>query len=116
MFDFRCFPCLGDFDRSCFPIRRGRTGSECVPFVRSFPVCQGEKREERQQISNITSYIDASMVYGSTEFVLSQVRDGNSKLFNMFYSAICRVINARPSHQSKNYLDRLQVVSRLFEI
>ena len=107
---------MGDFDKSCFPIRRGRTGSECVPFVRSFPVCQGEKREERQQISNITSYIDASMVYGSTEFVLSQVRDGNSKLFKMFYSKICSVINARPLHQSKKYLERLQIVLRLFKI
>ena len=84
--------------------------------MRSFPVCQGEKREERQQISNITSYIDASMVYGSTEFVLSQVRDGNSKFFKMFYSAICQEINARPLHQSKKYLERLQLVLRPFKI
>ena len=82
--------------------------------MRSFPVCQGVKREERQQISNITSYIDASMVYGSTKFILSQVRDGNSKLFTMFSPAITRVKNACLFPHSNNYLENLQLVLGLF--
>ena len=77
---FRCSPCLGDFDRSCFPIQRSGRRNQCVSFVRSFPVCQGAKRESREQISNISSYIDGSMIYGSTYFVAGQVRDGDCKL------------------------------------
>ena len=84
-FWFRCFPCLGDYDGSCFPIRRGGPQSQCVSFVRSFPVCQGAKRESREQISNITSYVDGSMIYGSTDFVNGQVRDGDCKLLNYFW-------------------------------
>ena len=83
-FWFRCFPCLGDYDGSCFPIRRGGPQSQCVSFVRSFPVCQGAKRESREQISNITSYVDGSMIYGSTDFVNGQVRDGDCKWLNYF--------------------------------
>ena len=58
---------MEDFDRLCFPIRRGETGTKCVSFVRSFVICQGQKREERQQMNKVTSYIDGSMIYGCTD-------------------------------------------------
>lgn len=79
---------MGDYDRSCFPIPRSGRQSQCVSFVRSFPVCQGPKRESREQISNITSYIDGSMIYGSTDFVAGKVRDGNCKLLCYISDAI----------------------------
>lgn len=44
-------------------------GRECLPFVRSVPACKCGSVEEslpRNQINQITSYLDASNVYGST--------------------------------------------------
>ena len=51
-------------------------------------MCQGAKREPREQISNITSYIDGSMIYGSTDFVAGQVRDGDCKSLTMLQYSI----------------------------
>ncbi|XP_073784112.1 thyroid peroxidase isoform X3 [Danio rerio] len=53
----------------CFPIQISRDdplsrNSSCLPFFRSSPSCTGL---QRQQLNSITSFIDASTVYGSSE-------------------------------------------------
>ena len=38
--------------------------TDCVSNARSFPICQPVgKRKTREQISNITSYVDDSNIY-----------------------------------------------------
>ena len=76
----RCIPRQGDYDNLCFPIRRGGSSrSDCVSLVRSFPVCQqAGRRVQREQISNITSYVDGSNIYG-INITAPLVRNGNCK-------------------------------------
>ena len=77
---FRCIPRQGDYDNLCFPIRRGGSSRrDCVSLVRSFPVCQpAGRRVTREQISNITSYVDGSNIYG-INITAPLVRNGNCK-------------------------------------
>lgn len=55
----------------CFPIKippndpRIRNQQDCIPFFRSAPSCPQNKNQVRQQINALTSFLDASMVYGS---------------------------------------------------
>ncbi|XP_057290750.1 eosinophil peroxidase-like [Hydractinia symbiolongicarpus] len=67
---------LEDFQYPCFPIITSREKElGCHKFVRSSAVCQhGDEREVRNQINTITSYIDASNVYGSSINQLRKVR------------------------------------------
>ena len=49
----------------------------CLPFRRSLPVCELEKPlsfEPREQVNDITSFIDGSMIYGSNEELARAVR------------------------------------------
>ena len=49
----------------------------CLPFRRGLPVCELEKPlsfEPREQINDITSFIDGSMIYGSNEELSKAVR------------------------------------------
>ena len=70
----------GSFDYPCNNIERSSKHSQCVRFVRSFAVCQGPgPRQVREQPNNITHYVDGSMIYGSSERELEQLRDGTSK-------------------------------------
>ena len=52
----------------------------CI-IVRSFTICQGQKREERQQINKVTSYIDGRMIYGSTDSESLQIRNQRGEYF-----------------------------------
>jgi hypothetical protein len=61
---------------ACFPVHRPRP--PCFGFIRSLP---GQQRlGPRQQLNQITSFLDASMVYGSDACVASQLREGQSAL------------------------------------
>ncbi|XP_023807204.1 peroxidasin homolog isoform X2 [Oryzias latipes] len=76
-------------DPPCFPIqfppndqRQLRTGARCMFFVRSSPVCGSGMTSllmnsvyPREQINQITSYIDASNVYGSSRHESEEIRD-----------------------------------------
>uniref|UniRef100_H3AWY7 Peroxidasin n=1 Tax=Latimeria chalumnae TaxID=7897 RepID=H3AWY7_LATCH len=75
-------------DPPCFPIMfppndpRARNGGHCMFFVRSSPVCGSGMTSllmnsvyPREQINQLTSYIDASNVYGSSDHEAQEVRD-----------------------------------------
>ncbi|XP_043942539.1 eosinophil peroxidase-like [Protopterus annectens] len=77
----------------CFPIQlppddpRITADRSCLPFFRSSPVCgSGELGyifgdvAIREQLNALTSFIDASMVYGSTETVAKRLRVPDSLL------------------------------------
>lgn len=75
----------------CFPIAipdddRRITNAECMPFFRSAAVCgTGETAgffnsvSPREQINAVTSFVDASTVYGSTDKVAQILRYPNSE-------------------------------------
>lgn len=75
-------------DPPCFSVAlppddpRARSGARCMFFVRSSPVCGSGMTSllmnsvyPREQINQLTSYIDASNVYGSSEHEARAVRD-----------------------------------------
>ncbi|CAG5866190.1 unnamed protein product, partial [Menidia menidia] len=76
-------------DPPCFPVqfppndqRRLRSGARCMFFVRSSPVCGSGMTSllmnsvfPREQINQLTSYVDASNVYGSSRRESEEIRD-----------------------------------------
>ncbi|XP_067224184.1 peroxidasin homolog isoform X4 [Chanodichthys erythropterus] len=76
-------------DPPCFPImfppndpRQRRNGARCMFFVRSSPVCGSGMTSllmnsvyPREQMNQLTSYIDASNVYGSSHHEAEEIRD-----------------------------------------
>ncbi|KAM9754374.1 eosinophil peroxidase [Menidia menidia] len=72
-------------DTPCFPIQippsDPRNGLQsCMPFFRSAPSCGSRVRpgRHREQLNAITSFVDASMVYGSSEGLASALRNLSS--------------------------------------
>lgn len=66
--------CLGNPKGACLPIHVQKPDSEltcragrCIPFTRSCPACTKYHTGARQQINQLTSYIDAGMVYGGPD-------------------------------------------------
>ncbi|NXJ69749.1 PERE peroxidase, partial [Rostratula benghalensis] len=73
------------FKPPCFPIkfppddpRRLRSNS-CMPFIQSASVCN-PRTFTREQINAVSSFIDASMVYGSEESVAKSIRNQTNQL------------------------------------
>ncbi|XP_062326259.1 thyroid peroxidase [Osmerus eperlanus] len=77
----------------CFPIEKVPNdlfseNRSCVPFFRSSPACFAGNTQsviggikqglKRQQMNSITSFIDASSVYGSTPYLQSFIRNFSS--------------------------------------
>ncbi|XP_056416148.1 myeloperoxidase-like [Hyla sarda] len=69
----------------CFPLsiplndNRHINGSECIPLVRSAPVCS-LVTPVREQINALTSYVDGSQVYGSDIKVATALRNNTNQL------------------------------------
>ncbi|XP_076448271.1 myeloperoxidase-like [Babylonia areolata] len=70
------------FFRECFPIRLTEEDSnirfrgECMEFARSVAARDkhGKKIVPREQVNSVTSFIDASMVYGSSQELQNELR------------------------------------------
>ncbi|XP_023149131.2 eosinophil peroxidase [Amphiprion ocellaris] len=98
-------------DTPCFPIQiplsDPRHGIQsCMPFFRSAPSCGAGvlPHRHREQLNAITSFVDASMVYGSTNSLASVLRNNSSPLGSM-------ALNPQHSDQDLAYmpfLPRLQ--------
>ncbi|XP_029009545.2 eosinophil peroxidase [Betta splendens] len=74
-------------DTPCFPIQipasDPRHGVQtCMPFFRSAPSCGAGilPQRHREQLNAITSFVDASMVYGSSDALASALRNRSSPL------------------------------------
>nr|KAG8539025.1 hypothetical protein GDO81_021595 [Engystomops pustulosus] len=69
----------------CFPLRippndpRIRNRSDCIPLFRSSPAFQ-QGSIVREQMNILTSYIDASQVYGSDNDLARRLRDNTNQL------------------------------------
>ena len=77
-------PLNPDFNYPCFPVTQPDSRQrlrQCVPFIRSFAACQADpaNREQRQQVNDLTHYIDGSNIYGSTDFVAKLIRNETGK-------------------------------------
>nr|XP_061812911.1 eosinophil peroxidase-like [Nerophis lumbriciformis] len=55
----------------------------CMPFFRSAPSCADGPHLHREQLNAITSFVDASMVYGSSDKQALELRDRTSPLGSM---------------------------------
>ncbi|XP_074117999.1 myeloperoxidase-like isoform X1 [Sminthopsis crassicaudata] len=70
---------------SCFPLKippndpRIRNRSDCIPFFRSCPACTEGNITIRNQINSLTSFLDASMVYGSEDLLAQRLRDNTNQ-------------------------------------
>ena len=66
--------CPGNPKGACLPIGVRKSDSDltcragrCIPFTRSCPACTKDYTVARQQINQLTSYLDAGMVYGGPD-------------------------------------------------
>ncbi|XP_008062548.1 eosinophil peroxidase [Carlito syrichta] len=70
----------------CFPIKippndpRIRNQQDCIPFFRSAPACPQNRNKVRDQINALTSFVDASMVYGSEVSLALRLRNQTNPL------------------------------------
>ncbi|XP_074079726.1 myeloperoxidase-like [Macrotis lagotis] len=71
---------------SCFPLKippndpRITNRSDCIPFFRSCPACLEGNITIRNQINALTSFLDASMVYGSEDPLAHRLRNTSNQL------------------------------------
>ena len=74
-FTDKCIPIEVDEDDPVFGAQSSNKG-RCLPFVRSVPACVHGSQSclPRNQINDLTSYIDASNVYGSDTKLASDLR------------------------------------------
>uniref|UniRef100_A0A8I5MX35 Myeloperoxidase n=1 Tax=Papio anubis TaxID=9555 RepID=A0A8I5MX35_PAPAN len=70
----------------CFPLKippndpRIKNQADCIPFFRSCPACPNSNITIRNQINALTSFVDASMVYGSEEPLARNLRNTSNQL------------------------------------
>ena len=59
---------------------RIRNQDDCIPFFRSCPACTGSNITIRNQINALTSFVDASAVYGSEDPLARRLRNLTNQL------------------------------------
>uniref|UniRef100_A0A8B9DZ18 PERM Myeloperoxidase n=1 Tax=Anser cygnoides TaxID=8845 RepID=A0A8B9DZ18_ANSCY len=73
------------FKSPCFPIKfppddpRVLRSNSCMPFIQSASVCN-PRTFTREQINAVSSFIDASMVYGSEDSVAKSLRNQTNQM------------------------------------
>ncbi|XP_035199185.1 eosinophil peroxidase-like isoform X1 [Oxyura jamaicensis] len=73
------------FKSPCFPIKfppddpRVLRSNSCMPFIQSASVCN-PRTFTREQINAVSSFIDASMVYGSEDSVAKSLRNQTNRM------------------------------------
>ena len=83
-----------------------RNRANCLPFRRSLPACPTDRPlsfSPREQINDLTSFIDGSMVYGSNEIVGNAVRE--------FRNGLLRVGPNFPANQPSLPIDNQKIVA-----
>uniref|UniRef100_A0A7M5UE79 Uncharacterized protein n=1 Tax=Clytia hemisphaerica TaxID=252671 RepID=A0A7M5UE79_9CNID len=73
------------FKYPCFPIKFDDDTSACTPFTRAFAACQSaslSRRTDRQQVNDLTAFVDGSQIYGHNEALAQSLRklDGTGQL------------------------------------
>ena len=110
-------PCTGcNVTEKCGSIRIPKNDStfgdpsqavNCHPFQRSIPTCNPRAKsgiaEPREQINELTSFIDGSQVYGSTDAVFNAVRNGNTVFLRTGPNIPGKVVPYRYNYAYKCY-------------
>lgn len=91
--DGQFLSCCGGVNHpECYPVNissddpyYSKFGIKCMEFVRSAPAptC---KFGRRQQLNQVTSYLDGSVVYGSNQELANELRDFSGGKLRMFYT------------------------------
>ena len=68
-----CYPIKVEPDDKVFGMR-GPNKGKCMPLTRSVGTCAEPFQKDRQQINQITHYLDGSNVYGSTQDIADSLR------------------------------------------
>lgn len=69
-----CAPVRVPPNDAAFGVGEPRNG-ECLPFARTLPVCTTREFAVRNPVNELTHYVDASMIYGSTQDVADFLRE-----------------------------------------
>ena len=69
-----CAPVRVPPNDAAFGVGEPRNG-ECLPFARTLPVCNTKEFAPRNPVNELTHYMDASMIYGSTQEVADFLRE-----------------------------------------
>ena len=71
----------------CFPLL-DRAKTRCINFTRSSSVCLANefgRIKKREQVNELTAFVDGSQVYGSDDGLAKILRSSNGKYFSNAY-------------------------------
>lgn len=66
------------------PIKFNKHRPDCFGFARSKPACKSNAKEHRNQLNELTSFLDLSQVYGSDDKTAKKVKKNDGKTFSSF--------------------------------
>ena len=64
------------------PIKFDKHKSDCFGFARSKPACKSNSKEQRNQLNELTSFLDLSQVYGADDKTAKKVRKNDGNIFS----------------------------------